>query len=173
MDLEIKLKISKPETCCEDFSAFFPIDIRLLWKIKGHDRPDYYFARPESPISYNGGTYNHLVLSTHDEKDSLIGFLKPIAAHIALVTDDSALEDASLNSVKIENVAVCLIERRERRYDALRKLAHIGNAEAQYFLARCYYDGAECTKNNNKALWWLKESANKGFYPAKKLLYNL
>ena len=173
MDTEIKLTIAKPETCREEFCALLPLNIKLLWRIKGHDRPDYYFARPDSPIAFNGNVYNHLILATRDEEESLIGFAESVASHIAFVSDDSALDDASLNFTKIENVAVCFIERRECRYKALRKLAHIDNAEAQYFLACSYHDGIGCEKNDDKAIWWLKESAKKGFYPAKKILYSL
>lgn len=51
--------------------------------------------------------------------------------------------------------------------EELVKLAEDGNAEAQYYLYHCYYNGQGVEKNRERALLLLNESANQGYADAQ------
>lgn len=51
-------------------------------------------------------------------------------------------------------------------FQKLHHLAQAGNPEAQYHLSLCYEDGEGVAKNEEKALYWLRQSAAQDFPPA-------
>ncbi|MCH5174897.1 MAG: sel1 repeat family protein [Prevotellaceae bacterium] len=50
------------------------------------------------------------------------------------------------------------------------ELAKLGNAEAQYKLGRCYYNGEGVTPNYTEAAKWIQKAADQGFAQAQ---YNM
>ena len=60
--------------------------------------------------------------------------------------------------------------------EELKKRAAAGDAEAQYKLGECYYNGDDIKQDDEAAVLWFKESARQGYVPAYRILgecYNL
>ena len=51
-----------------------------------------------------------------------------------------------------------------------RKAAEQGDANAQYHLGNCYFNGYGVTKDGSQAIYWWKKAAEKGFPEAQVLL---
>ena len=49
-------------------------------------------------------------------------------------------------------------------------MARLGNAEAQYDLGACYYDGSGVERDKTKAIQWFKKAAEHGNKDAQKNL---
>ena len=56
--------------------------------------------------------------------------------------------------------------------DSLLQKAKSGNAEAQYYIGRAYYDGNGVKKDYNQAFQWFKSAAEKGITEAQYWMGN-
>ena len=54
--------------------------------------------------------------------------------------------------------------------EELKQRAASGDAEAQYKLGECYYNGDDIKQDDEAAVLWFKESAGQGYTPAYKAL---
>ncbi|MBQ3366425.1 MAG: SEL1-like repeat protein [Acidaminococcaceae bacterium] len=58
----------------------------------------------------------------------------------------------------------------EKAFQWYSKAAALGDAEGQYNLGKCYYDGTGVEENKRKAVYWFKKSANQNYVKACEFL---
>jgi hypothetical protein len=94
----------------EDLVAQLPREGTLVRKIAGPDRPDYWLASLDSPLTWNDNgstrTVNLLILAARYEGQSISPPIDRLVTGIAYVVDESLLGDATLSFDKCRYVAI-------------------------------------------------------------------
>jgi len=89
-----------------------PLETDLLRQISGPDRPDYWIAALQSPITIVidnfDHTVTHLILAARWEGTNITNGVLHLPVGIAYVTDLSLLEDSTLDFAKCNYVAIGL-----------------------------------------------------------------
>jgi hypothetical protein len=100
------IRMGKMESGAKEFRERLPISCNLIRQMPGKDRPDYWLAQLEEAIEYNGRNIGYVILCLKSIGDS-ISVDKETTYNISVVTDESLLNDSSLDFSKVEPVAVC------------------------------------------------------------------
>ena len=99
----------------EDLAAQLPRVGILLRQIPGRDRPDYWLAALDTPLSWNdSGTtreIKHVVLAARYVGQSISLPVRRLTTGISYVVDESVLDDKELDFHKCRYVAIGEIDR--------------------------------------------------------------
>jgi hypothetical protein len=94
----------------EDLYGQIPFTARLLRKVAGPDKPDYWLAELENSLSWvDAGVsrqITHIVVATRYEGQTITEDFTRLIVGVAYVTDPSALSDADLSFAKCRYVAI-------------------------------------------------------------------
>lgn len=91
----------------EDMDGQLPVTCKLLRMIPGNDRPDYWLAKCEKAIRHGEEAVNYLVLAPRFVGTKIRKGMGEIALGVAYVTDETLLQDTTLNFDKCKYVAIC------------------------------------------------------------------
>lgn len=106
-DIEISDILKGPE----ELSYQLPIQAKILRKIPGKDRPDYYIVELEKSVVWidqNKGInaeVNYFVVGTKKKSHTIANDMKNVLLAIAYVRDESVIDDSKLDFNKISYVA--------------------------------------------------------------------
>lgn len=104
-------RISDVDYAPEDLPEQTPFMATLIRQIPGKDRPDYWLAKLRKPLQWKVSTsrcrqVTHLVVCSRYEGTTITEQMNELVVGIAYVTDDSLLEDESLDFEKCQYVAI-------------------------------------------------------------------
>jgi len=83
-----------------------PFCIKLIRQIPGKDRPDYWIAKLDKPLLWTSSEISYLIVGARFTGSVIQKGMGRIVLGIALVVDESLLNDASLDFSKCEYVAI-------------------------------------------------------------------
>jgi hypothetical protein len=108
--MPITFEITDVDYAPEDLHDQTPLVARLIRQIPGTDRPDYWLAELDDPVRWKKGNaesqITHLVVSSRYEGTSISEDMAGLVIGIAYVTDQSVLEDDTLDFGKSAYVAI-------------------------------------------------------------------
>lgn len=108
--MPVTFEITDVDYAPEDLDDQTPLVARLIRQIPGTDRPDYWLAELDDPVRWTRGNaesqITHLVVSSRYEGTSISEDMARLVIGIAYVTDQSALEDETLDFGKCAYVAI-------------------------------------------------------------------
>jgi hypothetical protein len=109
--MALDFEISDVDSAPEDLPDQTPFTATLLRRMPGKDRPDYWLARLTKPLRWEQPTgpprpVTHLIISSRYEGTTVTEEMNGLVVGIAYVTDDSLLEDESLDFEKCRYVAI-------------------------------------------------------------------
>jgi hypothetical protein len=94
----------------EDLYGQVPFTAKLLRKVAGPDKPDYWLAELEKPLSWvDAGAprqITHIVVAARYEGQTIAEDFTRLIVGLAYVTDASVLNDADLTFAKCRYVAI-------------------------------------------------------------------
>lgn len=106
------LTITSVDHAPGDLHEQTPLIVELLRELPGDDRPDYWLARPRSPLRWLHQNHQrqiaHLVLAARWEGLRIERGVRNLPVGIAYVTDESLLDDSRLDFSKCSYVAIGL-----------------------------------------------------------------
>jgi hypothetical protein len=109
-----RIRMTSVDSAPEDLYAQVPFKAKLLRKVAGPDRPDYWLAELEQPLSWvdTGSTrkVTHIVVASRYEGQSITESFTRLVVGLAYVTDTSVLDDTNLSFAKCRYVAIGEIE---------------------------------------------------------------
>ncbi len=104
-----RLRITSVDSAPEDLYGQVPFTAKLLRKVAGPDKPDYWLAELENPLSWiDAGALRqitHIVLASRYEGQTITEDFTRLIVGLAYVTDTSVLSDADLTFTKCRYVA--------------------------------------------------------------------
>lgn len=94
-----------------------PVAARLLRRVPGTDRPDYWLAMLEKPLEWEQSPgvrqeVTHLIVCSRYQGTTISESMTDLVIGIAYVTDESLLEDEKLDFAKCRYVAIGLANTR-------------------------------------------------------------
>ena len=106
----VKFEIKHLDVGPVELGYQLPISGKIIRKIPGNDRPDYYLAKLNKTIIWNcdNGTtteVSHIAVCSRYKGQKLAANMNGLAVAIAYVTDQSVLEDYLLSFKKIKYAA--------------------------------------------------------------------
>ncbi|MDH3316618.1 MAG: hypothetical protein OER43_12760 [Gammaproteobacteria bacterium] len=108
------LRITSVDYAPDDLYRQTPFDAKILRKIPGSDRPDYWLARLLNPIHWlqDGRELeiSYLVLAARWADTQISAGIRQLPIGIAYVTDPSLMDDEALDFDKCKYVAVGVAE---------------------------------------------------------------
>jgi hypothetical protein len=108
--MSAQFRITSVDYAPDDLYPQVPFSGRLLRKIAGPDRPDYWLAELESPLSWNNSgrsqSITHLVLSSRYEGQTITPSLHNLLVGVAYVVDPSVLTADQLDLSKCRYIAI-------------------------------------------------------------------
>lgn len=103
----IRVQLIDCDYAPKDMEGQLPITCSLLRMIPGKDRPDYWLAKCENPIKYEKTIINHLILAPRFVGAEIKKGMGSIVLGVAYVTDETLIQDTTLNFDKCKYVAIC------------------------------------------------------------------
>jgi hypothetical protein len=105
-----RLRVTSVDSAPDDLYSQVPFTATLLRKVAGPDKPDYWLAELEKPLSWvDAGAarqVTHIVVATRYEGQTITEDFTRLIVGLAYVTDPSALIDADLSFAKCRYVAI-------------------------------------------------------------------
>jgi hypothetical protein len=105
-----RFRVTSVDSAPADLNGQVPFTAKLLRKVAGPDKPDYWLAELEKPLSWvdAGDTrqVTHVVVATRYEGQTITEDFTRLVIGLAYVTDPSALNDAVLSFAKCRYVAI-------------------------------------------------------------------
>jgi hypothetical protein len=102
--------ITGADYALEDLRDQKPLKARLIRQIPGADRPDYWLAELDGPVTWRRGDrerrITHLVVCSRHEGTAILDEMSGLLIGIAYVTDQSVLEDEALDFGKCQCIAI-------------------------------------------------------------------
>ena len=108
--VKLKFKIDSLESAPSELQVQLPISGKIIRKIPGNDRPDYYLAKLDKTLIWtcdenNKHEISNVVVCSRYKGQNLSPQMKDHAIALAYVIDDSLLEDRILKFKKIKYMA--------------------------------------------------------------------
>ncbi|HEX9391162.1 MAG TPA: hypothetical protein VF928_07605 [Usitatibacteraceae bacterium] len=108
----MRLTITSVDHAPEKFHAITPIEVRLIRRLPGPDRPDYWLGEVLKPFEYmvDAGTLvaRHFILAARWQGTQIEPKVENLPINIAVVTDDSQLTELCVDFAKSNFVAIGL-----------------------------------------------------------------
>lgn len=108
--MPVTFTIADADFAPKDLHDQTPLRARLLRRIPGTDRPDYWLAELDRPITWRrvGGErqITHLVVCSRYEGTAISENMADLLVGIAYVTDQSLLDDEALDPGKCQYIAI-------------------------------------------------------------------
>jgi hypothetical protein len=108
----MQLAITSVDHAPEEFHAATPIQVKLLHRLPGPDRPDYWLGKVLVPFAYTTDTGTlvaaHFILAARWQGTQIESNAENLPVNIAVVTDDSQLTESCVNFAKSNFVAIGL-----------------------------------------------------------------
>jgi len=107
----LQLRIQAIDTGPEDLQPQLPVMITLVRRLTGPDNPNYWLAKPERPIFFGKEKINYFIVGAMWKDVRLQqGVGKDVGIFVAYVTDESLLEDRTMDFTKARDVARCIAD---------------------------------------------------------------
>lgn len=107
LSTEIRLQLINCDYAPEDMQDQLPISCQLIRMIPGNDRHDYWLAKCDCPVKYGEAIINYLVVAPRFVGVKIEKGMGANVLNVAYVTDESIVQDATLNFDKCRYVAIC------------------------------------------------------------------
>ena len=104
----MRIELYDPDMAPDDLYGQMPVRCTVLRQMPAKDRPDYFLARCDEPISYGERKIRYIILRTRFVGTILHRNMDNMAINVAYVTDESLLKDRQLEFKKCEYVAICM-----------------------------------------------------------------
>lgn len=105
-----RLRVTSVDSAPEDLYSQVPFTAALLRKVAGPDKPDYWLAELEQPLTWldSGASrqVTHIVVAARYEGQTITETFSRLTIGLAYVTDPSALTDIDLSFSKCRYVAI-------------------------------------------------------------------
>ncbi len=105
---ELKVQLIECDCAVEDMKEQLPVTCQLLRMIPGADRPDYWLAKCEKPMSFNGKTINYLIVGTRFCGQAIKKDIGTVTLNVAYVLNETLINDARLDFSKAQPAAICV-----------------------------------------------------------------
>jgi len=110
LKMPVTFTVTGADYAPEDLHDQTPLKARLIRQIPGPDRPDYWLAELDRPVTWRRGSterrITHLVVCSRHEGTVISEDMAGLLIGIAYVTDQSVLEDEVLDFGKCQYVAI-------------------------------------------------------------------
>ena len=108
--MPVTFTITGADYAPEDLHDQTPLRARLIRQIPGTDRPDYWLAELDRPVTWRRGDrerrITHLVVCSRHEGTAISEDMVGLLIGIAYVNDQSVLGDVALDFGKCQYVAI-------------------------------------------------------------------
>ena len=105
-----RFRVISVDSAPEDLYGQVPFTAKLLRKVAGPDKPDYWLAELDKSLSWvdagESRQVTHVVVATRYEGQTITEDFTRLIVGLAYVTDPSALSDADLSFAKCRYVAI-------------------------------------------------------------------
>jgi hypothetical protein len=106
----MEIRVTSVDYAPDDLYEQAPFTAKVLRKLPGPDRPDYWLAELAKPIRWasdgRASNITHLVLAARWVGGAIVSGMRNTPVNIAYVTDTSVLEDSQLDFKKCAYVAI-------------------------------------------------------------------